>query len=428
MLSGAVHTHVLASGRKPSDSNADLAPRNVRVLFHLSNSFSEAQVIGGAELGMLVVMKALRSIGFEPHVLMHGGGYFEKLLTQSGIPYEIRGLASNASGLSRNKRIGVRDALVATTETIRTASGISRAVNNWKIDVIHANHLSGYLSCGLAARWNRIPNVWHLHEGLERGFVSHILEKAARILADHLITMAPYEASTIARMTRQLGHTMIESAFAFDELLASPRRDRDELRNEFGVGPQDVLIAYVSHLAPYKGQGTFVKAFAQLPRNASPRYRAVIVGGPRKSFEWFPDQLRTEVTSLGLQDRVQFCGYRSDVPDIMRAADIFVCVSESEEFNRVLVEAMAFGKPVIATDLRGGSIVIANGETGLLVKPRDVASLKDALWSLRNGETRMRLGDNGHKYVLDRFSIGKLVLKYQNVYLSLLKPTSARQA
>jgi|SRR5579862_3102611 len=77
------------------------------------------------------------------------------------------------------------------------------------------------------------------------------------------------------------------------------------------------------------------------------------------------------------------------------------CVSESEEFNRILVEAMAFGKPVRATDLRGGSIVIAHGETGLLVRPRDVISLTDALWLLRNEETRMRLGNNGYRYVLD---------------------------
>jgi glycosyltransferase involved in cell wall biosynthesis len=143
-------------------------------------------------------------------------------------------------------------------------------------------------------------------------------------------------------------------------------------------------------------------------------------GGPRKRFEWFPAQLQAEVKSLGLEERVTLCGYREDVADIMNAADIFVCVSESEEFNRVLVEAMAFGKPVIATD----PIVVEHGVNGLLVRSRDVAGLKDALWKLRDRERRICLGDAARRYAFDRFSIENIIPKYQRVYLSLLKHTT----
>jgi glycosyltransferase involved in cell wall biosynthesis len=297
-----------------------------RILLHLSNSFSNDQVIGGAELGMLTIMKELRGGGFEPHVVMHGGGYFESLLKESAIPYEIIPLASNASAISRNRRVAFADLPAAATQVLRTAHKISKFARSWKIDVIHANHLSGYLSCSLAAKRNRIPNIWHLHEGLAAGLVSQVLQRSASVLTNHVITMAPYEASTIEYMTRHVEHTMIEGAFAFDELLASRKRSDIEIRAELGIDPEDVLVAYVSHLAPYKGQGTFLESFSRLPQNAG--YRAVLVGGPRKSYEWFPKQLRADVKSLGLEARVQLCGYRADVPDIMNAADIVVCVSQ----------------------------------------------------------------------------------------------------
>jgi len=367
---------------------------------------------------MLTIMKGLRINGFDPYVVMHGGGYFESLLKESAIPYEIVPLASNASVISRNRRVGLADLPAAAMQVLRTAHKISKVARSWKIDLIHANHLSGYLSCSLAAKRNRIPNIWHLHEGLAVGVVSQVLQRSASVLTNHVITMAPYEASTVEYMTRQVDHTMIEGAFAFDELLASRKRSGLEIRSEFGIEPTDVLVAYVSHLAPYKGQGTFLESFSRLPQNAG--YRALLVGGPRKSFEWFSKELRADVNSLGLEGRVQLCGYRADVPDIMNAADIVVCVSRSEEFNRVLVEAMAFGKPVIASDLRGASIVVEHGATGLLVRPGDATELMRALLALQDEQLRARLGEAARKYALERFSVERAILKYRRVYDSLL--------
>jgi glycosyltransferase involved in cell wall biosynthesis len=158
-------------------------------------------------------------------------------------------------------------------------------------------------------------------------------------------------------------------------------------------------------------------------------FKAIIVGGPRKSCEWFQDELKAEVRELSLSGRVFFCGTRLDIGNVMEAIDIFACVSSTEEFNRVLIEAMCFGKPVIASDLRGGSIVAETGRTGMLVPPDDDESLAAALKSLLDDSvSRARIGANGQSYVNQRFSVESLVSKYERVYDRLLadQPTPLR--
>jgi glycosyltransferase involved in cell wall biosynthesis len=96
-------------------------------------------------------------------------------------------------------------------------------------------------------------------------------------------------------------------------------------------------------------------------------------------------------------------------------------VSENQEFNRVLVEAMYFGKPVIATDMRGGSVVAETGVTGILVPPRNPTGMARALASLaRDEELRVRLGANARQYVLETFPYRMIAPKYAELYSRLV--------
>jgi glycosyltransferase involved in cell wall biosynthesis len=390
-----------------------------RILFVFSNLFSDEQVIGGAELGMLVVMKAMRQSGVEPYVVMHGSGHFGELLRREAIQFEIVRLSALITKLSRTRPL-VWHSFPISFEIARVAAAIAGIARRWKIDLMHVHHPYGYVACGLAAKWLGVPCIWHLHEGWERSVTTKALEAAGRVLADHVITIAPYEQSTVAALTDRVPNAIIESAFDFEELRESHNRSPYDVRADFGVGPSEVLVGYVSHLAPYKGQRTFVRALSRLAKGGSV-FKAVIVGGPRKSFEWFQDALKTEVRELGLSKQIVFCGTRLDLANIMQAIDVFACVSSTEEFNRVLVEAMCFGKPVVASDLRGGSIVAETGLTGLLVPPDDDQSLAVALKSLLDdSELRARLGAAGQAYACQRFSMESLMSKYESVYSLLL--------
>jgi len=297
---------------------------------------------------------------------------------------------------------------------------VSKLIREWDIDIIHAHHMYAYLSCGMAAKTRGVPCVWHLHESWQPGFLSEILTQAGHLFANHVITIAEYETGTVSRLIRRTGHTLILNAFDFDQLGASQKRAAGDVRAEFGVTSNEILVGYVSHLAPYKGQRTFVHAFARLVDEV-PSCRALIVGGPRKSYEWFRDELLEDVRKLGLAERVRFTGVRLDLADIMNALDVFVCVSENQEFNRVLAEAMYFAKPVIASDLRGGSIVAETGRTGILVPPRDPVAMALALARLaKDSELRRKLGANAHEYVLATFPYLKITPMYVDVYDRLL--------
>jgi polysaccharide biosynthesis protein PelF len=143
----------------------------------------------------------------------------------------------------------------------------------------------------------------------------------------------------------------------------------------------------------------------------------MIVGGPRKSCEAFPAQLRSQAASLGIGSQLIFTGMRRDIPDIMNALDLFACVSASEDFNRVMVEAMCLGKPTIISDVNGAPVVIRDGETGLLVPPRDPERLAEAILRLAlEPELRQRLGDAGCRFVENTFSIDSIIPQYERLY------------
>jgi glycosyltransferase involved in cell wall biosynthesis len=122
---------------------------------------------------------------------------------------------------------------------------------------------------------------------------------------------------------------------------------------------------------------------------------------------------------------VTFTGMRRDVQEIMAALDIFVCVS-TEEFNCVMVEAMCMGKPAILSDVRGGSAVVQDGVTGLLVPANDPEALARALERLIADEgLRHRLGSAGRRHVEETFPVEKVVVELDRLYGQLLKPEPA---
>jgi glycosyltransferase involved in cell wall biosynthesis len=116
-----------------------------------------------------------------------------------------------------------------------------------------------------------------------------------------------------------------------------------------------------------------------------------------------------------------FTGFRNDVPRILNAIDILVLPSQREGFPMTVLEAMAAGKPVIASSIDGVNESVVNGVSGLLVPPRDAPALAKAILSLiTDGDKRRRLGLAGRKEVVDKFSITAMIHAHERVYDGLL--------
>jgi glycosyltransferase involved in cell wall biosynthesis len=172
---------------------------------------------------------------------------------------------------------------------------------------------------------------------------------------------------------------------------------------------------HVARLHPVKDQTTLLHAVRQVA-DAEPDFRLDIVGdGPA----W--DELAALHEKLALERHVRFLGFRGDVREMLGGADLFVLSSVSEGISLTLLEAMAAGLPVVATDVGGNREVVAHRETGLLVPPRSPEALAAAMLRLvRDPATARRMGAAGRERVEKQFDLRRVVQTYERLYLSLL--------
>lgn len=184
-----------------------------------------------------------------------------------------------------------------------------------------------------------------------------------------------------------------------------PRR-----RAQFGVGDGEILIAAVGRLVDWKGHAVLIKAMRELVAEKR-RVKVVIAGdGPRRSV------LEGLVTTHGLGEHVCLLGYIDDVRPLLAAADIFVLPSLNEPFGTVLLEAMAAGLPIVATN-GGGVPEIITERVGLLVPSNDAQALAKGLKCLIDDSVyRERLGQAALADVKARFSLRQTIEKTEQVY------------
>ena len=186
------------------------------------------------------------------------------------------------------------------------------------------------------------------------------------------------------------------------------------MRRELGVASGAPLVGTVGRLDWYKAQQYFIQA-AKLIREAVPGARFLIAGEGEKRAG-----LEAQAAELGLREDVIFAGHRRDIPEIMAAIDVFSLSSVSEGFGRAAVEAMACGKPVVATRVGGLAEIVEDGVTGRLVPPSDAAALAGAIIGLlKDRELASALGAAGRKRA-EIFSIARSAGKVQEVYDAVL--------
>ncbi|WEN41428.1 Putative glycosyltransferase EpsF [Thauera sp. GDN1] len=180
-----------------------------------------------------------------------------------------------------------------------------------------------------------------------------------------------------------------------------------------------VIVGTVGRLQAVKDQVNLVRAFA-LARGqgrAGARLRLLIAGdGPQRA------DVEAEIRAAGIGDVTWLAGERSDVPELMRALDVFALPSQAEGISNTILEAMASGLPVVATDVGGNAELVAEGETGALVPARDPdAMARELLRYTEDAALRHAHGVAGRKRVEQNFSIDGMVMRYTRLYEDLLK-------
>lgn len=296
-----------------------------------------------------------------------------------------------------------------------------RLFREWRPDIVHSRNLAA-LEAQIPAWLAGVPYRIHGEHGrdltdkdganrkyilqrrLIRPFVHHYIplsEDLGRYLAEKIHVPK-------GRMTRIINGVDIE------RFHPAAQPDRSGLPQGF-VAQDSLVIGTVGRLDPVKDQATLVRAFAELIRQypqAADRLRLVIVGdGPTR------DKLQQLLSSADLEERVWFAGARDDIPELLRAMDVFVLPSLAEGISNTIMEAMASGLPVVATAVGGNGELVIAGETGQLVPREDPTVMAVALSQyLERPERIVQQGRAARRRAEQAFSLDAMVGHYRAVY------------
>jgi glycosyltransferase involved in cell wall biosynthesis len=188
------------------------------------------------------------------------------------------------------------------------------------------------------------------------------------------------------------------------------------VRREFGIPADAPLVGVVGHIQGWKGQLLAAEAVARARRRI-PDLRCLVVGGVHRLGAEYAERLRARVAEPDLAGQVVLTGARRDVLACMEAMDVVLHTSDREPFGRVIIEAMAASRPVIAPREGGPTVIVVDGETGLLVPPRDPDALATAIVALIADPARRReMGRAGRARVEAVFSIREHVRAMERVF------------
>jgi glycosyltransferase involved in cell wall biosynthesis len=200
------------------------------------------------------------------------------------------------------------------------------------------------------------------------------------------------------------------------------------LREELGVPSGTPIVAMLSRLNQLKGVDEFLEAAAKVAsRVADVRFLligdgALMANGRGVKSGSYRDALERRARRLGLGDRLVFTGFRLDVPQLLMQCAVSVLPSHSEGLSNTLLESMAAGVPVVATDVGGNPEVVKEGETGFLVPVKDADALADRICRvLQDGELATRLGEAGRRRAAEQFSIDRMLRDTERLYEHLLQ-------
>jgi glycosyltransferase involved in cell wall biosynthesis len=193
--------------------------------------------------------------------------------------------------------------------------------------------------------------------------------------------------------------------------LTVDNQDLEQVKQSLDPPPGGKVVGMMARMFPVKNHAAFLQA-AVLINRVVPNTRFALVGdGPLRGY------LEDLSQELGLGSKVTFFGEQRDVGTYLAAIDIAALTSETEGCSNSLLEAMALGKPVVATDVGGNREVVHHGETGFLIPPGDVEALAEAIITLlQHPEIARSMGQAGKEMVVSRFSLERMVHEYENMY------------
>jgi len=350
---------------------------------------------GGAELCLIDIAKPYRDSCL---VGLFVDGSFRQLLEQQQIPVEV--LAIEA--IKVRKESSLTQSLSSVTALLPLIAKVVQKARQY--DLIYANTQKALVVGALASFLSRRPLVYHLHDILSTDHFSPTNLKVAVTLANRFasLVIANSKASQAAFLEAGGRSDIIDVVYnGFEpEVYQSDHSKISQLKTQLELDGQ-FIVGHFSRLSPWKGQHILIEALTYCPKEVT----AILVGDALFGEQDYVQQLHKQVAELGLEDRVKFLGFRSDIPQLMAICDLVAHTSTAPEpFGRVIVEAMLCGRPIVAAQSGGAIELIEPGINGFLVPPDKPHQLAEVINTCHNQpESTIAIAKSAYEIASRRF-------------------------
>jgi glycosyltransferase involved in cell wall biosynthesis len=296
-------------------------------------------------------------------------------------------------------------------------------------DIVHGHSSKGGFLARVGGWLTGTPTVYtpnalyflQLPSGIRRTAYL-MLERLARPMTTRFIAVSPSERDLALRekLAQPERLLMIPNGIG-EDAFDRPPDARDRVRDELNIPTDAVVVGCAARLTAQKDPIVLVRAVAELAGRISQPLYLIWAGDGALA----PEVARA-ARAGGIEHRCRFVGFRRDMRSVMCAFDIFALPSRYEGLPYALLEAMAVGLPVVATDVVGTRDVVTHGVTGYLVPPGDPSRLAAALEPLvEDADLRTQLGSSGRKIVAERFTLAEMVRRLEALYGELAAPRMA---
>jgi glycosyltransferase involved in cell wall biosynthesis len=388
--------------------------RGKRVLY-----VEQKSSMAGSSFSLLSIVKGVRDCGIVPLVVCGSDGPLVRELRRESIHVEIIDIS-----------------VLFSINPRRIATNLVSLIKLWRyamrmhVDLIHSNSFGAHIFAGIVARLLGKKTVWHIREFTEniedtpqkkrwRKLIVSVLLFFATFLADRIICVSGavrdhYANDKISRKMTVVHNGIDVSEFKNNDCTSY-------LVKELGLCGEDKVVSIFSRLSPWKGHRWFLRGAARVKEQME-RVKFLIVGAQlhyeKREYE---EQLRNLARDLKLDGDVIFTGFRKDVPNLMALSDVIVSTSDKEPFGRVMMEAGAMARPVVASNSGGHPEIVVDDVTGYLIPPGDIEILASRiLFLLRDEERAKELGRNARERIEAQFTLEGMAKELFKVYTELL--------
>ncbi len=354
----------------------------------------EELTIGGLEKILTTIVLNLDKEKYNVSVwCLREGGFFADKLVKEGIDVKILHISTSRNPLSIYK--------------------LYRLLKHHKFDIIHTHAYSAGTIGRISAFLAGVPVIIsHNHSVYDYYYkYYHFVEWILSLITDRVICISEV-VNRFANETQRINtRKLITIHNGIDDVCAVTEKRSSDLKKELGIPINHSVIGTIAHLEEHKGIKYFLEAASLLLASRRDISFLFVGEGALK------EKLRKLCVDLKIEENVIFAGERSVIPEILFLLDIFVLPSLREGLGLAILEAMACGKPVIATNVGGIPEIVKDGENGILVMPKDPEALYRAMNELMDDrEKREKMGHIGKRVCDENFRAQTMVEKIEDLY------------